>query len=105
MLEVGINTLIPKRANASPLHPAANTPIIGIFKKLKCYKLLRFLSFVFVSYFDIRISNLVAAKGRAVSFAVKLFLVAALLCYGIRGSLCAVLSNTRRTEDNTSSSS
>ena len=38
MLEIGINTFIPRRANASPLHHAANTPIIGIFKKLKCYE-------------------------------------------------------------------
>ncbi|TVM02266.1 MAG: hypothetical protein CV080_01485 [Candidatus Kuenenia stuttgartiensis] len=41
-----------------------------------------FLSFEFVSYFDIRILNLVAAKGRAKPFVVKLFSVAALLCYG-----------------------
>src|SRR3972149_130065 len=40
--------------------------LLEFFKKLKCYKVLRFLSFEFVSYFDIRISNLVAAKGRAV---------------------------------------
>ena len=48
--------------------------LLTFFKKLKCY---RFLSFEIVSYFDIRISNLVAAKGRAVPFVVKLFLVAA----------------------------
>jgi hypothetical protein len=45
---------------------------------------LSFLSFEIVSYFDIRISDLVAAKGRAkffVFFVVKLFLVTALLRY------------------------
>ncbi|QII10985.1 hypothetical protein KsCSTR_16060 [Candidatus Kuenenia stuttgartiensis] len=42
--------------------------------------MLRFLSIEFVSYFDIRISNLVAAKGRAKPFVVKLFLAA----YGIK---------------------
>ena len=46
---------------------------------------LRFLSFEFVSYFDIRISNLVTAKGRAVPFVVKLFLVAALLRHALCG--------------------
>ena len=34
------------------------------FKKLKCYVFCH-LSFEIVSYFDIRISNLVVAKGRA----------------------------------------
>ncbi|OHB70785.1 MAG: hypothetical protein A2W17_03055 [Planctomycetes bacterium RBG_16_41_13] len=59
--------------------------LLEFFKKLKCYKVLRFLSFEFVSYFDIRISNLVAAKGRAVPFVVKLFLVAALLRHALCG--------------------
>ena len=40
-----------------------NLDFIECFQKAK---VLRFLSFEFVSYFDIRISNLVAAKGRAV---------------------------------------
>ena len=38
--------------------------LLEFFKKLKCFKMLRFLSFEFISYFDIRISNLVAATGR-----------------------------------------
>ena len=40
------------------------------------------MSFEIVSYFDIRISNLVAAKGRARFFVVKIFLVAAMLRCG-----------------------
>jgi len=47
----------PQRANASPLHYAANIAIIGIFQKTKVLR--------FAPYFDIRISNLVAAKGCA----------------------------------------
>ena len=35
------------------------------FFKMQNYKALSILSFDFVSYFDIRISNLVAARGRA----------------------------------------
>ena len=56
--------------------------------------MLRVLSFEIVSYFDIRISNLVTAKGCAVPFVVKLFLVAAFhvflsfLCF-----LCLFVAN------------
>ena len=57
-----------------------NLDFIECFQKAK---VLRFLSFEFVSYFDIRISNLVAAKGCAKFFVVKLFLVAALPHYDI----------------------
>ena len=36
---------------------------------------IEFLSFEFVSYFDIRISNLVAARGRAREICVPLFII------------------------------
>jgi hypothetical protein len=71
-----MNAFMAITANASPLHYAANIVTVGIFQKTK---VLCFLSFEFVSYFDIRISNLVSAKGLAKPFVVKLFLAA----YGI----------------------
>ena len=47
--------------------------------------------FEIVLYFDIRISNLVTAKGCAVPFVVKLFLVAALLRQALYGKRVPVI--------------
>ena len=65
--------------------PLQIIPLIGrfYFKKLKCY--------VFCHLNLFRISNLVAAKGRAVPFVVKLFLVAALLRQALYGKRVPVI--------------